>query len=103
MATTVVPWRTVRVPDEASVPERSGVAGSVRRRRAEKLGPGSSPVGKSGRPTQLLPALLDVVADELLGVLLQDLVDLVQEVVQLGLQLLSLGPGGRGLLDHLLF
>jgi hypothetical protein len=39
--------------------------------------------------------LLDVAADELLRIFLEDLVDLVQEVVELGLELLPL-LGGRG-------
>src|SRR5262245_13693872 len=42
-----------------------------------------------GRP-RLLAAALDVALDELLGVLLEDLVDLVQEVVEVFLQLLAL-------------
>ena len=37
----------------------------------------------------LLPTLLHVVAHELLGVVLQDLVDLVEQVVELGLDLLA--------------
>src|SRR5579863_1796133 len=71
--------------------------------RAAKSGPGSSPGGKRGRPTRLLPALLHVVADELLGVLLEDLVDLVEQVIELGLQLLALRGrrGGLGLLGRL--
>src|SRR4029077_17415961 len=40
-------------------------------------------------------ALLDVRLDELLGVLLQDRVDLVQDVVHLFLELLALGSGGH--------
>src|SRR5579863_8756334 len=65
--------------------------------RAAKSGPGSSPGGKRGKPTRLLPALLDVIADELFGVLLEDLVDLVEQVVELGLQLLALWGRGGGL------
>src|SRR5690606_11956814 len=45
--------------------------------------------------TSLLAALLDVALDELLGVLLEHLVDLVEQVVELGLQLLT-ALGGRG-------
>ena len=37
----------------------------------------------------LLAALLDVAADELLGVFLQDIVDLIEEVVDVGLQLVA--------------
>src|SRR5215207_383433 len=40
-------------------------------------------------------ALLDVRLDELLGVLLEDRVDLVQDVVHLLLELLALGGGGH--------
>ena len=48
-----------------------------------------------------LAALLDVVADELLRVVLEDLVDLVEQVVDLGLQpVASLGGRRRLLLDR---
>jgi len=45
---------------------------------------------------------LDVATHELLGVLLEHLVDLVQEVVELGLELLTLLVGGGNLFDRLL-
>src|SRR6202790_2513926 len=49
-----------------------------------------------------LAALLDVGPDELLGVLVEDLVDLVEEVVELRLDLVgALGIGRRDLLDGL--
>src|SRR5439155_17547912 len=52
----------------------------------------------------LLAALLDVGPHEVLGVVLEHLVDLVQQIVQLRLQLLALLRRGRGgLLDDLLF
>src|SRR5579875_3378148 len=73
-ATTVVAWRTgPRSP--------VAVSGSSppRRRSLAKSGPGSSVGWKMGRD-RLLATLLDVVADELLGVVLEDLVDLVHEV-----------------------
>src|ERR1039458_518375 len=102
-ATTVVPCATAgTVPRCASLCAGRGRFESLRRMRAAKLGPGSSPGGKRGRPTRLLPALLHVIADELLGVLLEDLVDLVEQVVELGLQLLALRGrrGGLGLLGR---
>ena len=57
--------------------------------------------GKEGkRHRVLLPALLHVVAHELLGVVLEDLVDLVEEVVELRLDLLApLGGRRRGLVS----
>ena len=81
----------------------------MRRRSEMKLGPGSSEegekrqchtrpagvratssgVGQAVSSMCLLAALLDVVAHELLRVLLEDLVDLVEEVVELGLEPLS--------------
>src|ERR1700733_14821379 len=86
-ATTVVPCATAgTAPRSKSTDPGTGWKSSLRRIRAAKLGPGSSPGGKSGRPTRLLPALLDVVADELLGILLEDLVDLVEQVVELALE-----------------
>src|SRR5580658_10771561 len=102
-ATTVVPWATAgTAPRSNSTGPGTGWKSSLRRIRAAKLGPGSSPGGKSGRPTRLLPALLDVVPDELLGVLLEHFVDLVEQVVELGLELLALGGrrGGLGLLGR---
>src|SRR5438105_13354137 len=110
-ATMVVPW----VMGSAGS-TRSMAARSRRDRRSSSLksGPGSAPGGKRGRlmwrrrlPSPrddqdratagsprlaqelggLLPAFLDVRAHELLGVVLEDLVDLVEEVVELGLQL----------------
>jgi hypothetical protein len=64
-----------------------------------KLGPGSSPVGKKGKLIEAkaiasasLATLLNVVANKLFGVVLENLVDLVEEIVDLGLQpLTSLG------------
>src|ERR687895_1168181 len=49
---------------------------------------------RTGADRRSLAALLDVGLDELLGVLLQDLIDLIEDVVHLLLQLLALG--GRG-------
>jgi len=51
---------------------------------------------------RLLAALLDVGLHELLGVGLQDLVDLVQQVVELRLELIDPLRGGRRLLQDLL-
>src|ERR1700722_457747 len=65
--------------------------------RVAEPGAGCSPGGQRGRPTRLLPALLHVVADELLGVLLENFVDLVEQVVELGLQLLALRRRRSGL------
>jgi hypothetical protein len=70
-----------------------------------KLGPGSSPVGKKGKliaPKAIAPAslatLLHVVANELLGVVLEHFVDLVEKVVDLGFQTLAALGGSGGLL-----
>ena len=49
---------------------------------------------------RLLATLLDVVADELLRVVLEDLVDLVEQVVDLGLQPLAALGGRRRLFDR---
>src|SRR5688572_12936220 len=125
MATTVVPWVT---PSTAL----AGTAGAlpVRRSSSAKLGPGSSPGAKRGkviagrgyrRPglrrsfvalttsgvsnatkTNSLAPFLYVRAHEVLGVGIQDLVDLVQEVVDLGLDLLALLARGRRFLHLLL-
>src|SRR5438067_920078 len=51
---------------------------------------------------QLFPALLDVGLDEILGVGLEDVVDLVEQVVELGLDLLARLGGGRCLVEVLL-
>src|ERR1039458_4973492 len=95
-ATTVVACRTVKAVSGgwiAGVPDF--------RRRLVKSGPGSSTGLKIGSATGgLLPALLYVVADELLRVVLEDLVDLVEQVVEVGLQLLAArGRWGWLLLD----
>src|ERR1039458_9913485 len=81
-------------------PEPAPAETALRRRRSTKLGPGSPPVGNRGRliaAKAIAPAslttLLHVVADEFLGVVLEDLVDLVEEVVDLGLE--TLAPLGR--------
>src|SRR6188474_3946824 len=93
----------------------------TRRSSSAKLAPGSSrepnmgvviggrrlPVGHlsaEGPPSsyeRLLAALLDVGLHELLGVGLEDLVDLVEQVVELRLELVAPLGGGRRLLDHL--
>src|SRR5690349_16583658 len=88
----------------------TGGCSPARRTRPAKSGPGSShglkygsvtgdtlvgPPRASARSWPLLPALLDVRLHEVLGVGLEDLVDLVEEVVELGLELLArLGRGG---------
>ena len=86
-----------------SAPASPGTgAGAVPRRRSSsgKLEPGSSPARKMGIAhlrRGLLPTLLDVGLDEVLGVGLEHVVDLVEQVVELGLQLLAgLGRGWRG-------
>ena len=67
-----------------------------------KSGPGSSVGRKRAGSPGLLATLLDVVAHELLGVVLEHLVDLVEQVVELRLQLLAPLPTSAGdLLDHL--
>ena len=96
----MVPWRTVSAR-AASAPASSR-SGPVRRSRAAKSGPGSS-AGREERqaPRRLLPALLDVVADELLGVVLEDLVDLVRAGRRARPSASRpRSDVGRGLLDH---
>src|SRR5439155_4767933 len=66
-------------------PSGAGVRRSWDWRRSDPRAPVGPPGGRS------LPALLHVGLHELLGVLLQDLVDLVQDLVHLLLQLLALG------------
>ena len=83
----------------------SAVAGGRALSRAaarRSSGPGSSPGVKNGSVTTacdrgLLAALLDVRLHEVLGVGLEHLVDLVEQVVELGLELLarSLRSPGR--------
>src|ERR1700712_784259 len=79
-------------------------AGSPPRRRnsSGKLEPGSSPGRKIGIDMWLLATLLHVGLDEVLGIRLEDVVDLVEQVVHLRLQLVAGGRGGRSLLDRLL-
>src|SRR5262249_9182309 len=95
MASTVVPCGTAGA---VSCAQRSG---SVGRRcgkstssSSTKLEPKYLPRKKTPQclraRTALLPAALDVVLDELLGVLLEDLVDLINQGVHLLFQLLAL-------------
>src|SRR3954469_10773436 len=75
-----------------------GATAPVRRRSCAKSGPGSSlPGGKNGiAMRRLLAALLVVGLHEVFGVRLEHLVDLVEQIIQLGLDLLALrGVGGR--------
>src|SRR6202034_885718 len=69
--------------------------------KCQKEGPGSPWALKSGRPTQLLSALLDVVTHELFGVLFEHFVDLVEQVVEISLQLVALGRVYRHVLRSL--
>src|SRR5690606_8391342 len=93
------PHPTDRPPRARSAPRRRrspapGSRGSVR----VVVRPGLC----SRRCEVLLPTLLDVAVHELLGVGLQHAVDLVQQVVELGLDLLAVVGGGGRLLDDLL-
>src|SRR5579872_140649 len=101
----VVPCGTARGgrPPEGAGRGVASAPTGCRRHSSTKLGPGSAPGGNRGRVTVAdstapasLASLLDVVADELLGVVLEHLVDLVEEVVDLGLQpFAALGRGGH--------
>src|SRR6478735_7830902 len=112
MATTVVPWVIV----SRSLTSAVGTPGArpTRRISAVKSGPGSSPGVKKGMVTgaeatgssvarwtrgPLLAALLHEAADEVLSVGLEHLVDLVEQVVELGLQLRALLGRDRCFLD----
>ena len=94
-ATTVVPWRNRSAAGgpgerrERPIGAGAGTATCSRRMSPAKSGPGSSSSGRTAGTPRLLAALLHVVAHELLGVVLEDLVDLVEQVVELGLQLLA--------------
>src|SRR5690606_32396359 len=89
MATTVVPW--VTGPAAATGPSGGPGTNPCLRRRAAKSGPGSSPGENVGICTKrrLLATLLHVGADEVLSVGFQHLVYLVEEIVDVGLQLLT--------------
>src|SRR5579864_978120 len=111
MAAIVVPCG---MSNGGAPPDGTGAKGSspTRRSTAVKLGPGSSVGPNMGRLIGALPAtgragsltaLLDVAADELLRVLLEDLVDLVQKIVELGLELLALLARRRDLVDRVFF
>src|SRR5688500_3501404 len=120
--TIVVPWGMSNVPGAPAPTERftpgrlapGSASGLTRRSSSKKEGPGSDPGANVGsgwsitgrEPTTsggsprlaisayLLPAFLYVVPDELFGVLLEDRIDLVEELVELLLDLLALGLGG---------
>src|SRR5215469_18631360 len=94
----VVAWVTL-----TASPATTGAKGSwpSLRSRPRKSGPGSSPGAKRGKgiqgghpsgvpPGYLLAALLDIGAHEFLGVLVEHLVDLVEQLVEFGLQLVAL-------------
>src|SRR4051794_16004393 len=98
------------------MPDRTGTAGRLPAPRRFARGADAWPVhpgrsgAKRGNPVprrSLLATLLDVAADELLGVLLEHRVDLVQQVVdvfgQFSLALSRFGTrlGGRRLVDLL--
>src|SRR5688572_1585297 len=112
MHTIVVPWgaSSGAGPEPARGRFAPGSAfGLVRRSSSKKEGPGSVPGANVGSgwsitarepttsgaryPPRSLPAFLDVIANELLGVLLEDRIDLVEELVELLLDLLALGLG----------
>src|SRR5579875_1719054 len=114
MAAIVVPWRTSKGA-APSPPSQAKGSRPIRRSTLVKLGPGLSSGRNIGRliagrtlpapgrhAGRLLAALLDVAADELLGVLLEHAVDLVQQLVELRLELVALAVGGGDLLDRLL-
>src|SRR3954464_7258108 len=62
----------------------------------------SAEVGGGGDGRASLAALLHVPAHELLGVLLEDLIDFVEQLVELGLDLLALLARRAGLFDDLI-
>ena len=78
------------------------VTGAGQPQQSDEVGPRVFVPGeRAAAPPGLLPALLHVVAHELLGVVLEHLVDLVEQVVELGLDLLAaLADAGRRLLDR---
>src|SRR5262245_52772438 len=101
-ATHVVAWGT-STERAASAGNAKGSA-PTRRNSSGKLDPGSSPGVKKGMPMcGLLATLLDVRLHEVLGVRLEHVVDLVEQVVQLRLELLPLRRVRGRLLDDGVF